>query len=263
MTTASFNLSRLRATVKPFRLHWFPRLRSTNDHAAHLRKNDKLFAPAIVLTAHQIAGRGRGSNTWFSSRGCLTVTFALPIEEDLSPHQLPLLAGLAVRNAVAQLLADTPAPPPIQLKWPNDIWIDGRKVAGLLCERVHHVDLVGLGLNVNLDLTRAPRSLRGQITSLQTITGQSFDLSNALSTVASHLHKMATSRRDRSFSSMLHEYDRHHLLVGKDVRVIPSAADPPLLGRCEGLDNTGRLLLRSLQTNQLHPIIAGHIELIS
>jgi BirA family biotin operon repressor/biotin-[acetyl-CoA-carboxylase] ligase len=76
-----------------------------------------------------------------------------------------LLAGLAVRNAAAELTGCEA----VQLKWPNDILHDGRKVAGLLCERIEKVDLVGLGLNVNLDPANAPDPLRNQITSLSRI----------------------------------------------------------------------------------------------
>src|SRR5438270_7466674 len=82
MDPSRFNLTALRAGVKPFRLHWFPTLRSTNDHAAAMRKRGELFAPAIVLTGRQTAGRGRGSNTWWSgAAGMLTVTFVFPVDE--------------------------------------------------------------------------------------------------------------------------------------------------------------------------------------
>src|SRR6266566_2333174 len=80
----SFDLPRLKKVLKPFRLHFFPRLRSTNDHAALLRKRGDLFAPAVVLAARQIAGRGRGANTWFSAAGSLTVTFVLPADQTLA-----------------------------------------------------------------------------------------------------------------------------------------------------------------------------------
>src|SRR3954466_4129254 len=123
-----FDLARIRHGIKPFKLHWFPRLRSTNDHAAVLRGRRELFAPAIVLTGHQIAGRGRGSNTWWSNSGVLTATFVFPIDERLAPHHLPLLAGLALRDAVAALVPATP----IKLKWPNDLLANGLKLAGLL-----------------------------------------------------------------------------------------------------------------------------------
>src|SRR4030095_15411074 len=98
--------------------------------------------PAMVLTISQTAGRGRAGNRWFSDSGSITVTYALPVEENLLPHQLPLVAGLAVRNACTELTGNRD----IQLKWPNDVIHGGRKLAGLLCERISGVDLVGIGL---------------------------------------------------------------------------------------------------------------------
>ena len=100
MPRGQFQLGRLRAAVKPFRLYFFPTVRSTNDHAARLRRRGKLFAPAIVLTPRQIAGRRRGANTWFSKAGSgasLTVTFALAVRERIPAQEVPILAGLAMR----------------------------------------------------------------------------------------------------------------------------------------------------------------------
>src|SRR3954449_1714396 len=77
----SFDLPRLRPALKPFRLHWFPRLRSTNDHAAELRRRGALYAPAVVLAGRQTAGRGRGAHAWWSGPGCVTVTFVFPVGE--------------------------------------------------------------------------------------------------------------------------------------------------------------------------------------
>src|SRR5438876_3395063 len=152
----SYHLPRLRSAIRPFRLYWFPRLRSTNDHAALLRKRRELFAPAIVLTGRQVKGRGRGESIWWSARGSFTATFVLPIQEHLLPQQIPLLAGLVVRDVVARLADD----PTIQLKWPNDILHRDRKLAGLLCERIAGVDLIGVGINSNLDLDEVPSALR-------------------------------------------------------------------------------------------------------
>ena len=78
---------------------------------------------------------------WWSGPGCVTFTFVLPIGGEVQPHQIPLVAGLAVRNAAAELCGDDG----IQLKWPNDVLYEGRKLAGLLCERVEKADLIGLG----------------------------------------------------------------------------------------------------------------------
>jgi BirA family biotin operon repressor/biotin-[acetyl-CoA-carboxylase] ligase len=255
--TSSFNLFDLRARIKPFRLHWFPRLRSTNDHAAALRKRGELFAPAMVLTAHQLAGRGRGSHTWWSGPGCVTVTFILPIEAHLAPHQIPLLAGLAVRNAAAEIAGDQR----VSLKWPNDVLYDGRKLAGLLCERVHKADLVGLGLNVNVDPRRAPAALRERITSLSVIAGKSLDMTEALAIVARHLNATLLHRDERLFAAFLREYDAHHALIGRRVAVIHNGEGAAASGKCEGLDSTGRLLLRD-RNRTLHRVVAGQVQLL-
>lgn len=251
----SFDLARLRAELRPFRLYWFPRLRSTNDHAAELRRRGDLFAPAVVLTGHQTAGRGRGVNTWWSRPGSLTVTFAIPIEEHLSPHQLPLIAGLAIRNAVAELAGDAD----VGLKWPNDIVHGGKKLAGLLCERVHRVDLIGLGLNLNLDPASAPKEIRARTTSLQAITGRELDPTTTLVGLARQLYRTLSSRNERPFQGLLKEYDRYHMLVGRRVVVSGNSGEPPVRGLCEGLDHVGRLLLRNSK-GELQRIIAGHVD---
>lgn len=256
MSKGSFDLARLRAGLKPLRLHWFPRLRSTNDHAALLRRRGELFAPAVVLTGHQTAGRGRGSNTWWSGRGSITVTFVLPIDDQVAPHQLPLIAGLAVRNAVARLADDDR----IQLKWPNDLLCEGRKLAGLLCERIHRADLVGLGLNVSFDAADEGRmhpDLRGRIISLSEIAARPLDLTDALLTVSSYLRRLLDQHRQHPFASLLQEYDRHHALLGKRIRVIGAAGEPPVEGTCRGLDGMGRLLVQ--HRGRTSHVIAGHV----
>lgn len=252
---SAFDLKKLRSGLKPFRLHWFPRLGSTNDHAALLRRRGELFAPAIVLTGHQLKGRGRGSNTWWSGAGSLTVTFAMPIHEELAAHHVPLIAGVAVRTAAAQLAMNDD----IQLKWPNDLLFKDRKLAGLLCERIEKADLIGVGLNVNVRMKEIPASLRDRVTSLSEIAGQLIDPTMALILIASQIHRLLAHRDDTSFRAIAGEYDRHHALLGRRVTVTQSPGEPVVTGRCEGIDETGRLLLRERKT--LHRIIAGHVQM--
>ncbi len=256
MAEPIFNLPRLRPAIKPFRLYFFPRLRSTSDHAARLRKSGDLYAPAAVLTGRQIAGRGRGANTWWSNPAVLTVTFALPIHERLPPQQLPLIAGLALREAAVQLTGHDR----VQLKWPNDLLLDGRKLAGLLCERVSNVDLVGIGLNVNVDPAEAPRNLRERISSLMQIAGKRFDMTDVLISVSRQLHLTVRRRMELPFSAFAREYSRHDALAGKMVSVAANHHEPVVSGRCEGIDNTGRLLIR--QRGKVLPIIAGMVTIL-
>ena len=255
MSSTAFHLDRLRAELKPFKLHWFPRLRSTNDHAAELRRRGELFAPAVVLTGRQIAGRGRGSNAWWSGGGSITVTFVFPVEEHLSPHQVPLLAGLAVRDAAAELTGEAG----VAMKWPNDVLHEGKKLAGLLCERVNKADLIGVGVNVNNDPRHAPTALRGQITSLAAIARRPIDITDALIALATHLHRSMSRRGDRLFVETLNRYDQHHALVGRRVSVIEAGSGRVVSGRCAGLDSSGRLVLRDGRNT--HPVIAGQVRM--
>jgi BirA family biotin operon repressor/biotin-[acetyl-CoA-carboxylase] ligase len=254
MPADRYELARLRAGLKPFKLHWFPRLRSTNDHATELRRRGTLFAPAVVLTGRQTAGRGRGSNSWWSGGGSITVTFVFPVEEHLAPHQVPLLAGLAVRDAAAKLTGDAA----VSLKWPNDVLHHGKKLAGLLCERVSKADLIGVGVNVNNDPKTAPAVLRGQITSLAAIAGRPIDVNEALTTLAANLHRAMSRRGDRLFVETLNRYDEHHALIGRKVNVVEAGSGRVVSGRCSGIDSMGRLVLRNGRKS--HAIIAGQVK---
>lgn len=254
MPAPTFRLARLREGLKPFRLYWFATLASTNDQAAELRRRGELYAPAVVLTGRQTRGRGRGENRWFSAGGSLTVTFALPIDDRILPYQLPLLAGLATRNATAELTGDNG----IQLKWPNDLLYGGRKLAGLLCERVERADLIGVGLNVNLNPADAPPHLADRITSLALIRKQPLDLTETLILTARHLRQLLQRATEQPFAELLREYDSHHALVGQKVSVVVHEGQPPLVGKVEGLDEIGRLILRNRQGQ--HRVIAGQVS---
>jgi BirA family biotin operon repressor/biotin-[acetyl-CoA-carboxylase] ligase len=251
--SGGFRLARLRTQLRPFRLYWYPRLGSTNSHAAALRRSRNLFAPAVVLTGRQVSGRGRGSNSWWSGAGSLTVTFVLPVREHLLPHQVPLIAGLTVRNAAARISGIDD----VQLKWPNDLLHHGRKLAGLLCERLDNVDLIGLGMNVNISSREVPKYLRERVTSLLMMTGQTFDLTDSLATIAQDLLRVTSQRDEPPFSQMLREYDRHHALAGRRVSIPTVDGEAPVSGICEGLDREGRLLVRTRKG--VERVVAGHV----
>ena len=99
-------------------------------------------------------------NVWWSGSGCVTPTLVVAAQERFAPHQLPLHVGVALRRALVKVARE----PSIELKWPNDLLHGGRKLAGILCERVGGADLVGIGLNVNLDPRDAPPAMRSAVT---------------------------------------------------------------------------------------------------
>jgi BirA family transcriptional regulator, biotin operon repressor / biotin---[acetyl-CoA-carboxylase] ligase len=136
---------------------------STNERAKELAKAD---APGgLVVTAdEQTAGRGRRGNAWFAPPGSCLLYSALvrPFAADQSPL-LPLAVPLAVCEA-----AESVAPVRCQVKWPNDIWIDERKVSGVLVESRPDEGwaVVGVGLNVAIADEEFPPELRETAVSL-------------------------------------------------------------------------------------------------
>jgi biotin-(acetyl-CoA carboxylase) ligase len=95
---------------------------------------------------------------------------------------------------------------------------------------------------------------------LNVIGGQPIDATSALIALAGQLHAMLANRDDQSFRAVIREYDQHHALLGRRVVVTHSPGEPPTSGTCEGLDDTGRLLLRDRKT--LHRVIAGHVQMV-
>jgi BirA family transcriptional regulator, biotin operon repressor / biotin---[acetyl-CoA-carboxylase] ligase len=127
----------------PAWLHWLDQTPSTNswsiEHLSQLQHGD------VVFTPQQTAGRGQFDRIWHSPPGVLTASFIL---DGLDPSQqsgLSLAVGLAVIYAIEDLAISCQNC--LQLKWPNDIWYDQRKLAGILCEVSKDRLIVGIGCN--------------------------------------------------------------------------------------------------------------------
>lgn len=229
MSPPCFDLSRLRECLNPWRLHWYPQLHSTNDEAHALRAEGRLFCPAVVLTGEQTAGRGRGSNVWHAGAQTLTVSFALVADERRPPQHLPLIVGVLLRRVAARFSDGG-----VRIKWPNDLLHDGQKLAGILCERQHGIDVIGIGINVGLDAALPP-DLRRHVTSLRDISGRAVDKTDVLLALAEELAVLP--RRPVSWADVREEYAAHDALGGETVQV------GELRGYCEGVDGDGRLVV--------------------
>ena len=149
-------------------------------------------APGFVLaTEHQTAGRGRLDRVW-DTPARSSLTFSVLLQPDVPPGDwpwLPLLTGYAVQAALADRLPD------VALKWPNDVLVDGagsglgRKVAGILVERIETdrgpMAVVGVGINVDQTLDELPVALA---TSISLETGEPVDRTGLLGQVLGSLH---------------------------------------------------------------------------
>lgn len=119
--------------------------------------------PLLILAERQTSGRGRGSNTWWADRGALTCSLLIDASQQLLPPRAwptaSLLTGLAVAEACDRFLPTGLA----GIKWPNDVLVQGRKLAGVLVEPPRDAPqrlVVGVGVNVNNSISEAPPELR-------------------------------------------------------------------------------------------------------
>ncbi len=145
-------------------------LSSTNDRAKALARESRIDLPRLVVTDHQTAGRGRGTNRWWTGPGSLA--FSLLLNSDLlgTPReQMPLtalVAGVALVEAVAPRVSQN-----VGLHWPNDLYVGERKLAGILVEMPTENRLVvGVGINTNCRIADAPAELSERVTTLIDLT---------------------------------------------------------------------------------------------
>jgi BirA family biotin operon repressor/biotin-[acetyl-CoA-carboxylase] ligase len=237
---------------------------STNDRAAELA--GQLPAenlPALVAARHQSAGRGRGRNAWWSADGALTFSLVLdPSASGIAQAkwpQLSLAAAVAVCDAVQKhIVGNEPkvVTPErlVSVKWPNDVMLDGRKVAGILLESrsgggpAKDRLVIGIGINVNNSCREAPGTVAERASALCDVSGLTHNLQRVLGDVLSALeHRIGQlSRGDTELSQ---EWNRRSLLTGMRVNV---AGDGGIVaGTCVRIAEDGALIVDTLGGRRL------------
>ncbi len=240
--TGGFDLHRIESATFVRSVDAHESLESTNSRALELACIPQIEMPCLVLTDRQTNGRGRGANRWWSADGALTYSLIIDTDRFMErTSRLSLTFGVAVCEALRQL---TPQHD-VRLKWPNDVYLNGRKICGILVEIPQQSNgraVVGVGLNVNNSLASAPADLQTAATSLIDATGSPFELSDVLILVLNFLdERLGWLASDNPI--LAPRWEELSLLKGKTVYV--EAASEEFVGVCQGIDEEGGLLLRT------------------
>ncbi|MEO5341627.1 MAG: biotin--[acetyl-CoA-carboxylase] ligase [Magnetococcus sp. MYC-9] len=250
------------------RYHFFPVLDSTNRYAALLAQ-EGAEEGSVVVADRQTEGRGRLGRSWSSPAGLnLYVSVVLrPAMRARDAAQLTLLAGVALAHAVAALSVDgRPALLQPELKWPNDLLLQGRKVAGVLTEmrtcterneRIRHV-IVGIGVNVNGAPETFPEALRDTAISLATVARSPLDRSLFLAGLLAQLDRWYGRFCQDGFAPLRAEWLACSRLVGQPVRI--RLASENFSGQAMALDADGCLLVQRAN-GMLTRVVAGDVLL--
>lgn len=230
---------------------YLPRTGSTNDEALRLAA---LGAPEgqVVVADEQTAGRGRRGRTWLAAPG-ESLLCSLVLRPSLAREDVPLLANLA---GVALAVALTgQGVREVTTKWPNDVLVAGRKVAGLLLERTAAGAVVlGLGLNV----AGSPPALADKATSLAACTGQTWSREQLLVLLMRELRGRYDSLLVDGAADLLAAQRSYEQTLGRRVRFRLRGQE--LTGRVLDLDAGGGLVVET-ETGP-ETLVSGEVELL-
>ncbi len=241
---------------------------STNDVALERERTLELpaggdqtdAAPAalLVVSRRQTSGRGRGANAWWSNDGSLLFSLLLDAPSlGLQPQHWPrvsLAAALAVGEAIESMVEGLR----VRLKWPNDVFLSGKKLCGILVESPPHASgklVIGVGINVNNSFQAAPPDLAGIATSLLDATGETLHRTDLLCRILSALDRnlFLLSQNEWELDNIWRE---RCLLRGKPVRLL--VGDRRIRGTCLEVNREGALVLQT--EGGAEPFFAGIVE---
>ena len=228
-----------------------PEVGSTNTLLVERARADR--APCLLVAEAQTAGRGRLGRAWVSAPGAsLTFSLALP----LAPRSwsgLSLAVGLAVADALDPV---SDSPPKIGLKWPNDLWLAGRKLGGILIETVVHgserIVVAGIGLNLRRQAIEGTASL-DEIEAAA-------EAPAVLARIALPLVRALLDFQAHGFEAVAAAYGRRDVLRGHVVHTTAAGeAAGAGVGTAEGVDGDGALCVRNV-AGELHRVVSGEVS---
>jgi BirA family biotin operon repressor/biotin-[acetyl-CoA-carboxylase] ligase len=238
-------------------VHLFARAGSTNDVARALAEAG---APAgtAVLADEQVAGRGRSGKPWQSPPGLgIWLSMVLRPPADAAPGLLPILVGLAAAEALDPFVR----PARVAIKWPNDLQLAGRKLAGILCEGSWDAAggfvVAGIGINVLHAENDFPPELRDAATSLRIAAGWSPQRAEVAGAVASAIFRRLAHPPAELGGAQLDALRQRDALVGRRIRVTGAES---LAGTAMGITPAGALLVRTA-AGALRTVRSGTVRL--
>ena len=241
-----------------WRIHYFDEIDSTQEAARELAASGA-DQGTLVIAERQTAGRGRMGRTWHSPSGVnlyTTIILRPPIPLADVPR-MSLVAGVAAAEAL-----EREAPGIVALKWPNDVWLRGRKTGGIIAEAVSDSHqqlscvLLGIGININLTADEIPPELRDKATSLRVATGHACDRIAIADSLFSLLDSRYMETLNGGFESVCAAWERYSALTGKRVSIVEGGVRRT--GVVKGIDGDGALLLDI--GNSLVRIVAGEVS---
>ena len=197
-----------------------------------------------VFTAKlQTKGRGRLDHKWLSPPNeNLLVSIVLDVSgiDVAEVVTLPLVAGLSVAEALSGFIQD------VRIKWPNDVWVKGKKICGILCERNQDNVIVGIGINVKQKAFPPPIEKTATSLFLENAPEEFLEPQSVLQELLKKIEANYFQWKNGSFKKLHDRIASFDLLKGRDISVRQTDDDNDIVsGRCEGIAEDGSLIVGS------------------
>lgn len=240
-------------------MQYHPAVDSTNRVAKALAYHGAQEG-TIVVAEEQTGGKGRLERNFFSPR-VKGIWFSVILRPNFSPHDAPkftLLAAVAVAEAMNRFKLKP------QIKWPNDIMFDGRKLVGILTEMSGEIAkiayiVVGVGINVNIDREEFPAELQTVAASLKEMNGEEVSRVNFFRAVLEEFDKLYREVKAQGFAEIFTRWRKYNITLGKNVRVISAGSDETFTGKAVDLDADGALIVDT--ANERRTVYAGDVSI--
>ncbi|VUT24843.1 MAG: Putative biotin ligase [Candidatus Methanolliviera sp. GoM_asphalt] len=237
------------------RIYYFEEVDSTNNVARRLADRG-IGERVVVIADHQTHGRGRIGRDWFSPHGGIWLSIVL--KPKIAPSHATIIALLAA-SVLANTIKKRWHELNVKTKWPNDILIDGKKVAGILTEmeiKDNMVDyiIVGMGINANVDISIFPENIRKLSTSLKEEIGREINRVKFIQDLFREFDRQYNIFMKYGSSVILAEWKIFSETIGRHVQI---ATDKRLVkGEAIDIDDCGALILK-LEDNSFKKIVSG------
>jgi BirA family biotin operon repressor/biotin-[acetyl-CoA-carboxylase] ligase len=219
----------------------------------------------VVIADRQSAGRGRLGRSFFSPGGRSIYLSAL-LRSALPMEQMHLQVFAAAVAVAACARAVLPAERAVEIKWPNDVLVDGRKTSGI--NLPVHLEIgrepfavLGIGVNVNLAADELPPELAGIATSLRIAAGKSLDRVDFAEELLARLESELDCVRAGRFAAVLDRFRKSFRMAGRRVRIGGPGLAREVIGTVHGVDEDGALLVEP-KDGPVERVLAGDVTLL-
>ena len=251
--------SNLKTKIIGKQAYYFDSIDSTQNQALKMA-HDPANNGVVIVASKQTGGRGRSGRQWISPKGGIWISIILQPKFDISITTLfPIASALALSIAIEKTFSITP-----ELKWPNDLTLNGKKVAGMLVDvslesnKIESL-VLGVGINFNVNTKEIEKTLKGtpNFYGVTSLSEQNIDVKpiQLVQTFLVELEKIYKALNAKQIKKIISEWSKRSSTIGKNVEL--NTTDEKIKGKAIRIDEDGALVI--LDKGKTCRVIAGDV----